>query len=101
MGLSPFSKATYQKNSDIYKVLANPKRLEILNILKGHELSVEELAREVKIRVANLSQHLSVLRLMKLVKIRRDGQRIYYSLTDPKIVAPCEILHDLAKKRVI
>ncbi len=96
MGLSPFTKKTYQKNASIYKILANPKRLEILNILKNHELSVEELASEIKIRMSNLSQHLAVLRLVKLVKIRRDGQKIYYSIVDPRIVEPCKILHDLA-----
>lgn len=101
MGLSPFPKSTYQKNAEIYKVMSNPKRLEVLNILKGRELSVDTLAKEVKIRMANLSQHLSVLRLMKLVKIRRDGQRIFYSLTDDRIVEPCKILHDLSKIRKI
>ncbi|HET7098639.1 MAG TPA: metalloregulator ArsR/SmtB family transcription factor [Patescibacteria group bacterium] len=101
MGLSPFTKKTYEKNAEIYKILANPKRLEILNILKNHELSVEELAKEVKIRMANLSQHLSVLRLVKLVKIRRDGQKIFYSIVDPRIVEPCKILHDLAKRHKI
>lgn len=97
MALSPFPKETYQRNSEIYKVLANPKRLEILNILKEHELSVDALAKEVNVRKANLSQHLAILRLNRLVKMRRDGQRVFYRITDPRIVDPCKILHDLWK----
>lgn len=101
MSLSPFSKKTYEKNAIIYKILANPIRLEILNILKSHELSVEDLAKEIKIRNANLSQHLSVLRLVKLVKIRKDGKHVFYSIVDPRIVEPCKILHDLSKNKKI
>jgi ArsR family transcriptional regulator len=95
--LSPYPKETYERNAEIYKILANPKRLEILNILKSNEISVDNLAREINIRKANLSQHLALLRHTRLVKIRRDGKRIFYSIVDPKIVEPCKILHDLAK----
>ncbi len=101
MSLSPFPKATYERNAEIYKVLANPKRLEILNILKTNEISVDELAKEIKIRKANLSQHLALLRHVKLVKIRRDGKNVFYSIVDPRIVEPCKILHDLAKAKKI
>ena len=101
MKLSPFPKETYERNAGIYKVLANPKRLEILNILKKREMPVEALAEEIKVRKANLSQHLSILRLNKLVKIRRDGRQIYYSITDPRIVEPCRILHELWQKNAL
>ena len=101
MKLSPFPKETYERNAGIYKVLANPKRLEILNILKKREMPVEALAEEVKVRKANLSQHLAILRLNKLVKIRRDGRQIYYSITDPRIVEPCRILHELWQKNAL
>lgn len=101
MKLSPFPKETYERNAGIYKVLANPKRLEILNILKKREMPVEALAKEVDVRKANLSQHLAILRLNKLVKIRRDGRQIYYSIIDPRIVEPCRILHELWQKNAL
>lgn len=97
MKSSPFPKKTYQRNAQIYKVLSNPKRLEILNILAKKEQSVEDLANELRIRKSNLSQHLAILRLNRLVRARRDGQKIYYKITDPAIVAPCKILHNLYK----
>jgi DNA-binding transcriptional ArsR family regulator len=101
MKLSPFPKNTYQQNALVYKVLANPKRLEILNILKVKEVSVEELSQEMGAKIANVSQHLAILRMYKLVKVRRQGQKIFYSIVNPQIIAPCKILHDMRSKKLI
>lgn len=95
---SPFPKETYERNALIYKILANPKRLEILNLLKQKELPVEQILKVVKIPKANLSQHLALLRHNRLVRVRREGKRIFYRIVDPRIVEPCRILHDLHKK---
>lgn len=95
---SPFPKKTYERNALIYKALASPKRLEILNLLKRKELQVEQLLKVIKIPKANLSQHLALLRHMRLVRVRREGKRIFYRIIDPRIVEPCRILHELHKK---
>ncbi|MBI2048487.1 MAG: winged helix-turn-helix transcriptional regulator [Parcubacteria group bacterium] len=92
---SPFPKDTYRRNAEVYKILANPKRLEILNLLKIRECSVEELQRVVGIPKANLSQHLSLLRHARLVTVRRNKLHAYYKIIDPRIVEPCRILHNL------
>lgn len=96
---SPFPKSTYERNSEIYKILANPKRLEILNLLKNRELSVEQIVSVLKARKANVSQHLSLLRHSRLVKVRREGSNAFYTITNPKIVEPCKILHGLWRKK--
>ena len=96
---SRFSKAVYRKNAEIYKVLANPKRLEILNLLLKLELSVEELRSTLKLSKANMSQHLALLRHARLVRVRREGKRAFYRIIDPRIVEPCQILHDLWAQR--
>ncbi|MBI2618230.1 winged helix-turn-helix transcriptional regulator [Candidatus Kaiserbacteria bacterium] len=98
--LSPFPQETYERNALIYRILANHKRLEILNILKKRELTVEELRKALKIRKANLSQHLAILRAHYLVKVRRDGRNMYYTVRDPRIIEPCKILHQFWKKEV-
>ena len=98
---SPFPKATYQRNAEMYKILANPKRLEILNMLKIKELSVEQLVKSLGIRKANISQHLSILRHARLVTVRRKGLNVYYKISDPRIVAPCRILHLLWKSKTL
>lgn len=86
----------YEHNAQIYKMLSNPKRLELLNLLnKEKELTVTELTKRLEMRKANVSQHLSVLRSYKLVKARREAQSIYYSLSDPRIVEPCKIFRDI------
>ena len=93
----PFPKTTYERNAVIYKLLANPKRLEILNLLKQKELAVEELVKTLKLPKANISQHLAILRHARLVSVRRNRLNVYYKITDPKIVEPCRILHNLWK----
>lgn len=95
---SPFPKKVYEHNAKIYQILANPKRLEILNILKTGEASAGNLAKALKISKSNVSQHLAMLRYTKVVTTRREGLNIYYNIADSKIVEPCRILKDLWDK---
>ena len=94
----PLPRIAYEKNAEIYKILANSKRLEILNLLREQEMSVEELIKTLGIAKANVSQHLALLRHAKLVTVRRDGLNGFYNIIDPRIVEPCRILHQLSKK---
>ena len=98
---SPLPKEAYEKNADIYKILANSKRLEILNILKLGETPVEELLAITKLSKANLSQHLALMRHNGLVQARREGLNVAYSIVDPRIVEPCKILHELRHKHLV
>jgi ArsR family transcriptional regulator len=91
----------YDKNANIYKILANPKRLEILNILKFKETGVEDLLKMIGLSKANLSQHLALMRHNGLVQTRREGLNVFYRIIDPRIVEPCKILHDLRKKQLV
>lgn len=91
----PLPRKAYERNAEIYKILANPKRLEILNLLREQEMSVEDLVKTLGVTKANVSQHLALLRHSKLVVVRRDGLNGYYSIIDPRIVEPCRILHKL------
>jgi DNA-binding transcriptional ArsR family regulator len=93
----PLPRIAYQKNAEIYKILANSKRLEILNLLREQEMSVEQLVKTLGITKANVSQHLALLRHSKLVTVRRNGLNGYYNIIDPRIVEPCRILHQLLK----
>lgn len=79
----------YQKvinlEEETFKVLANRKRLEILQLLNNRQLSVNEMVEMLGMRQPNLSQHLTLLRQYKLVKVDREGQKAFYSLADNKI----------------
>jgi len=95
----PLPRTAYRRNAEIYKILANPKRLEILNLLREQELSVEQLIKALGASKANVSQHLALLRHAKLVTVRREGLSGFYSIVDPRIVEPCRILHELHRTR--
>lgn len=96
---SPLPKDAYNRNAEIYKIMANPKRLEMLNILREKEMTVDVLADLLDSSKANISQHLAVLRHNGLVTVRREGVYAYYGITDPSIVEPCRTLHKLRVKR--
>ena len=75
--------------------MSNPKRLEIINLLRNGEMSVDELASKMRIRKANLSQHLALMRAKKIVETRREGLNVYYHLTNPKVVKACDTMRQV------
>ena len=88
-------KIAFVNNAKTYKLLANEKRLEILNNIKFEEKRVEELVKILGVSKANVSQHLALLRHAGIVQTRRDGLNIYYKIVDPEIIKPCVILYNL------
>ena len=92
----PLPRSAYEKNAVTYKILANSKRLEILNLLREQEMPVETLVKELGITKANVSQHLAMLRHAKLVTVHRIGLNAFYNIIDARIVEPCRILHKLS-----
>src|SRR4029453_14902734 len=70
------------------KALGSGRRLELLDGLANGEPTVEALAGEVALSVANPSQHLQILRQAGLVAIRRQGTSIYYRLAPPAVFGP-------------
>lgn len=71
--------------SELLTAMANPKRLLILCNLLDQELNVGDLAERVGLGQSPLSQHLSKLRAWGLVKTRRDGQQVNYSLASDEV----------------
>lgn len=85
----------YVLHSDVCKTLANPKRQEILDSLRKKEMTVNEIVEETGITQANLSQHLSILRNKGIVKKRREGLNVYYSLSNSKIIQAFDLISQL------
>jgi DNA-binding transcriptional ArsR family regulator len=81
--------------SDFLKALAHEGRLMILCHLASGEKSVTDLERLLSSRQAAVSQQLARLRLEGLVKYRREGKAIYYSLRDSKSRRVIELVYDL------
>lgn len=83
------------KASQLLGAMANPKRLLILCNLLDQELNVGQLAERVGLGQSPLSQHLSKLRAWGLVKTRRDGQQINYTLASDEIRRLLTTLYDI------
>jgi len=78
--------------SEFLKSLASPIRLRILCMIIGREASVGELADSLGVRNSVASQHLALLRKDGLVSSRRDGQTIWYTLSDTRVRRVIEVL---------
>jgi len=77
-----FKNDVYGQLARIGKALASPKRLELLDLICQAERSVEELAAETGMSVANTSQHLRALHEAHLVESRKEGRFVLYGLAD-------------------
>lgn len=106
--MTTFSNATNRKHkerlyelfSQIGSALANPHRLEILDLLSQAPRTVDELAKQAQMSTANASQHLQRLKQARLVTDERDGQFIRYSLADPFVVQLWLELRALAQRQL-
>ncbi len=87
----------WEMQADICQLLANPKRLQILNLLKWGELSVGAMVQSLGVPKANLSQHLSLMRQKGILATRRQGTTIYYRLATPDITQACEIMREVLR----
>lgn len=71
--------------AEIYKAMANPKRVAIVELLMKGEVSVDEISKRLKIPKSNVSQHLSHLRHVGIIKPRRAGLSVFYEIAHPGI----------------
>jgi DNA-binding transcriptional ArsR family regulator len=92
--------AVYRLHAEVLKTLAQPRRLQILDLLRERERSVGDLARTLGVAQANVSQHLAALRAQDLVTARREGTTVYYALTHPEIARACDMFHVFLLKRL-
>ena len=73
------------KLSELYKMFGDRTRIRILYVLLEHECCVSEISNELAMTQSAISHQLSTLKSSKLVKSRRDGKTIYYSLDDEHV----------------
>ncbi|MCL4475955.1 MAG: metalloregulator ArsR/SmtB family transcription factor [Nitrospirae bacterium] len=79
-------------HAEFCKTFSNPKRLEILDLLKSGEMTVSALTGKLGVPKANVSQHLTVMRMMRILKTRRDGTNVYYRIANTKITQACSLM---------
>jgi len=94
-----FKDAIYEQLARIGKAAASPKRLELLDLLGQGPRSVEALAEETGQSVANVSQHLQVLRAARLVDAKKEGLYVNYRLADESVAKFFLAVRELAESR--
>jgi len=86
----------YQLQSEFCHALcAHPKRLEIIDLLKEGEKSVGQLVSITGYSKANISQHLALLRRVKIADTRREGVAIFYRIVNPELIEACDRIQKL------
>jgi DNA-binding transcriptional ArsR family regulator len=78
--------------AEVFQALAHSTRIHVIETLADGELSVGAILSRVKVEPTNLSQHLSVLRLKKLVITRKVGNQVLYSVRDPLIIDALDVM---------
>jgi ArsR family transcriptional regulator len=107
MKTSLTDKSIFEMQAEICKTLTNPKRIEILSVLKTDERTVTELVNALGASKANVSQHLAVMRHKGILTTRREGVNIYYRVANPKVIDACSLMKEvlfeqhLAKKKAV
>lgn len=76
---------TLYKLAELFKVFGDPTRIRILHSLSNQELCVQDIADTLSMTQSAISHQLRILKQMSLVKFRRDGKTIYYSLADEHV----------------
>ncbi len=75
----------FKKQARLFKILANPVRLELLHTLSQRKVCVNSLSELVSRRQANISQHLSIMRNMGIIDSQRSGKKLCYFITNREV----------------
>lgn len=81
--------------SQAIKAIAHPLRLKILCVLGAKEVSVQDIVTSVGTTQSNISQHLAILRDKGVLSTRKDANRVYYRIDDPRTLKLVEMMRDL------
>lgn len=90
----------FELHAEVCKALANPWRLKLIALLRNGERPLRELVRGMRMPLANVSQHLNMMRTTGVVDVRREGSRSYYRLTSSSIVKACDLMREVLRQRL-
>lgn len=95
-----FKEKVYDELARVTRALANPHRLEIIDLLAQGDCAVERISIQTNLSVANASQHLQVLKAACLVDVTRCGNFIYYRLANSNVFKTWKALRELGAERI-
>ncbi len=88
-------KKIFELHADVCKALGHPLRIEVIDILQEKELCFSDILEITGGLKSNLSQHLSVMTKKGILKMRREGQCNYYSLSSKKVAQACRLMREV------
>ncbi|HEV2175841.1 MAG TPA: metalloregulator ArsR/SmtB family transcription factor [Terriglobia bacterium] len=94
-GLPNLERQLYKWHADMCKVFSHPTRLEILNVLRGQEMPVSELAQRLGVAIGNLSQHLNMMKQRRVLASRKEANNVYYRLANPKVLRAFDLMREI------
>lgn len=95
-----FKDKAFAELARITNALSNPRRLEIIDLLAQGDKSVETIAQETSMSIANTSQHLQILKAALLVETQREGNFIFYRVASDQVLQIWDLLKSLGFERM-
>lgn len=89
------SRPIYQVRAELFRTLAHPARIQVLELLRDGERSVGELIPGVGLEPSHLSQHLGTLRRANIVQSRKKGSTVFYKVSDIRVFDLLEVAKDV------
>jgi ArsR family transcriptional regulator len=86
--------------AELFKVVANPVRIRLLDELRSGPMTVGDLQRRLGVDSSNVSQHLAILRSRLLVTTRREGNNVWYSVEEPRIYSILDTAREILEAQL-
>jgi DNA-binding transcriptional ArsR family regulator len=99
--MKPIDYDLLQQQAALCSTMAHAKRLAILEVLKGGEASVGDIAGILGSSISTVSQHLRIMRDKNVILARKDGRTVYYRLSNPKIAICCALVREVLLEDLI
>ena len=90
----------YVYHAEMCKVFSHPKRLELINLLRDKEMSAGELRGKLGLAPANLSQQLTMMRERHILVSRKEGNVVYYRITNPRLLKAFDLLQEILFEQI-
>jgi ArsR family transcriptional regulator len=94
------ARALFERHAEMCKVISNPIRLMILNVLREREMSVAALADELGEALGTVSAHLLMMKRQQVLASRRQGNQVFYSLANPKMLAAFDLIREILREQM-
>ena len=88
-------KKIFELHADVCKALGHSLRIEVIDLLQKKELCFSDILEVTGGLKSNLSQHLTVMTKKGILKMRREGQCNYYSLSSKKVAQACRLMREV------